>query len=177
MLKCRKTMKDDTVNKRKRFSVICCSLMLGIFMIVAVPKQAAACEASAQLSATQSIMASLQDAAFNALNSVVQQFITNALGPFGSFLTSSIDTADDDARTDYSELWEKWLDDGLKPMAEQLNVSLIDRSRQQGSMLDSQVQSMSQRAIERRELEAFRDLTPSDQMCVVDTVNPYLLKP
>ncbi len=159
----------------RSFMSVVLAIVLSVSVLTVAPRSAVACETAMQVTGAGALMQTLQEAALMALQNALTSFVASLMAPFEAILDALIGSTDDAIRQDLSELWDKWKG-GLEDMTEQLNVSYIDRTRQQGSMLDAQMQSMAQRYTETLELEANRRMRPSEQMCVVDTINPYLLK-
>lgn len=151
------------------------SFLLFSLILTASPKRSFACEVGLQMTATQLVIKTAQDAAYNALASALNAFISSKLSAFSSVITVEVDVADSQNRDELDRLWSAWKTN-LEGMTEQLSVAGLDRSRQEGSFQDAQIQGMVARDIEKKELQAFRKLAPSDKMCVADSVAPHTLK-
>lgn len=176
------------------FAVFCSFCVMTATVTVA-PRQAHAqtCETMMELIAHQGLMVALQEAAMQALNSLitstVNSLINTALSAFGisgggtdggmDCYTSGtdcgeLDDLDEQLRQSWSDLWAEWLP-GMKDMTKQLNTADLDKSRMWGEFLNAALQTGTQRLLQDREIEAMRRYKPSEDICVADTINPLQL--
>ena len=144
---------------------------------VSVPHTAHAqtCETQAELSASEALITALQDAAMQAVQSFVSNFVTNLVNSVLGNLMPFLDAVDNTVRTEMGELWSDWLP-GLHDMMKQLNTAGIDKTRIIGDAMGAIEQGIAQRQISNREVAATKNFRVSDEMCVVDSVNPSQLR-
>ncbi|TNE26140.1 MAG: hypothetical protein EP349_10125 [Alphaproteobacteria bacterium] len=155
--------------------------------------QAQTCETMMELIAHQGLMVALQEAAMQALNTLisntVNSLINSALGAFGisgggtdggmNCYTSGtdcgeLDDLDQQNRQAWADLWAEWLP-GMHDMTKQLNTADLDKSRMWGEFLNAALQTNTQRELQGREIDAMKRYRPSEEICVADTINPLQL--
>ena len=114
------------------------------------------------------------------INSTVSIFTTNMntqittdLSSLESNMASDMANADSDVRSSWGSFWSKFKT-GLQQMTKQLNTAQVDQTRTIGSLIDAQSQSRVEREIHKQELESFRKYSPSEQVCVIDTLSTTL---
>lgn len=176
------------------FAVFCGFCVMTATVTVS-PRQAQAqtCETMFELIAHQGLMVALQEAAMQALNSLisstVNSLINTALGAFGisgggtdggmdCYTTATdcgeLDDLDEQLRQDWADLWAEWLP-GLQAMTKQLNTGDLDKTRMWGEGSNAAIQVEGQDLFEKEEIEAVRSSSVSEEICVADTVNPLQL--
>lgn len=159
------------------FAMFCSFMVVFTTVSVSVPSKAYAqtCETQAELSASEALITALQDAAMNAVQSAVSSFVTNLVNSVLGNLMPFLDAVDTTVRTEMGELWSDWLP-GLQDMMKQLNTAGIDKTRIIGDAMGAVEQGRAQRQISNREVAATKNFRVSDEMCIVDTVNPSQLR-
>ncbi len=178
-----KHTKIETKQKKKSpvlctiFAMLCSFMVVFATVTVSVPNKAYAqtCETQAELSAAQALLVALQDAAIQAVQTAVSNFVTGLVNGVLGNLMPFLDVVDDTVRTEMGELWSEWLP-GMQDMMKQLNTAGIDKTRIIGDAMGAIEQGRAQRQISNREVAATKNFRVSDEMCIVDTVNPSQLR-
>ncbi|TVQ82526.1 MAG: hypothetical protein EA357_08720 [Micavibrio sp.] len=181
-------MGDNQQNKagsRKKMTFM--RLVFGVFCMVFIaastvtvaPRQAHAltCETPVEQGFWAAFVTAMQEAAMTALQGLITNLIqTQILDRINDFLGTDmqLDGIDEDVRQKLADLWSEWLP-GMQNMTTQLNVADIDKSRMWGEFFNAALQASAQRALQRREVQTQKELQPSPQMCVPDTINPVQL--
>ncbi len=148
--------------------------------VTVAPRQAHAlmCETFAEQGVWQAAVIAAQNMTMNAISNLLSNLIqTQILDRINDFLGTDmqLDGIDDDVRQKLADLWSEWLP-GMQNMMTQLNVADIDKSRMWGEFFNAALQSSAQRALQKREIQTQKEMQPSPQMCVADTINPVQLQ-
>jgi len=159
------------------FAMLCSFMVVFATVTVSVPNKAHAqtCETQAEISGAQALMIALQDAAIGAVQTAVSNFVTGLINGVLGNLMPFLDAVDNTVRTEMGELWSDWLP-GMHDMMKQLNTAGIDKTRIVGDAMGAIEQGRAQRQISDREIAATKNFRVSDEMCIVDTVNPSQLR-
>ena len=138
------------------------------------------CETPMELAAHSTLMQALQEAAMTALQNLitglVNSLITSAMSAFGvDGGWGELDDVDLSVRTAWSDLWAELLP-AMKDMTKQLNVADLDKSRMWSEFMNIPKQMAEHRVQQQREIQAIKEMKPSEEICVADTVNPVALR-
>ncbi|MBV1929136.1 MAG: hypothetical protein KUG81_06445 [Gammaproteobacteria bacterium] len=162
-------MVKNIKTRMKRTSII----MVMICSLVFLPGKPAFafCEQTVAIQAAANAAQTALTATINAIVAAASGTFTSTSTATTSLLRTRIDLMNTNIRSGLGDLWDLWRT-GMQDMTKELSSSRSVQSASYGAFIDSRNQTRVQKELHLKEIEARRTYQPSEQACVIDSINP-----
>lgn len=153
-------------------AVMSCSLIL------LTEKRAFSCEQVPAITGAANAADATLTATINGIVLGASTTFTTTTNATTAMLRTRINLMNTRLRQNLADLWDLWRT-AMQDMTQELSSSRSTQSMSLGAFMDSRSQVRTQKELHLKEIEARRTYQPSEQACIIDSINPdygYSLK-